>query len=411
MTIQTIMLPQDKLTFPYNLLNATGETLSRLGLTLPRLDADDIQRRAMQATGLTDFGNPHYVAGLEALMAAGRSDELNFFGRLMIGSFALDCARTRLEWMETQKQQPEAFATELTPPIIVIGLPRSGTTFLHRMLAADPTHQSIPKWRLMKPFPPTNGRSDNRYETIVKNEKVLQRLRPELNSKHVTSADVAEECMLIQSLSFNSAIFYAAAPVFTYLEWFLTADRHAMYQEYASVLRWYQHEDSRRLVMKSPSHMSDLPALMTAVPNALIVQTHRDPVKVINSVNSLFHTLHTMLMKPYVPEKMVEANLRYMELLVQQNQAARETLNHNICDIFYDELVANPVGAARKIYTHFGLAWTDEKEQQLSQYIADNPRGKHGVHQYSAADFGLTDAQIRERFADYIERFNVGTKS
>lgn len=401
------MLTQDKLVFPFNVVNKTGEIINRLGYTTPRLELNNIQQRAMKATGLTDFGDPHYLAGLTALLEAAQKDEINYFGRVLLDKLALQCAETRLEWKETQKQQPEAFATPLKPPLIVTGLPRSGTTFLHRMLAADPTHQAIPKWRLIKPFPPTNGRPDNRYQAVVQTEKMLEKLQPTLISKHQTSADVPEECMLLQTMSFDSMFFYAVAPVFSYLDWFISAEHFTMYEEYATVLHWYQAQDARRLVMKSPSHMSELPALISAIPNALIVQTHRDPVQVFNSVNSLFHSLHTMFMRPYVPEKMVEANFRLIEMFIAQNIAARETLNQQIYDVDYKELVNDPVSTVHKIYRHFGLEWKEENEELLTQYVMANPQRKHGAHQYRSADFGLTDAQIRERFSDYIDKFQL----
>lgn len=403
------MLKQDKPPFPFSMINAGVGLINRLGIKYPALTADDIKHRAEKATGLTDFGDPHYMEGLEVLLADARTAAMNPFGRLTVHLQAIAYAQTRLEWVEVQKQQPAAFATPLQPPLIVLGWPRSGTTVLHRLLAADPAHQAIPAWRLIKPFPPLDGRPDKRHRFVAQQMKMLNQLKPALASKHLITADTPEECMTAQGMSFNSIVFYASAPLFEYMEWHLQADLSKMYAEYASLLRWYQAADARRLVLKSPSHTPALRELLTAVPNAMIVHIHRDPVKVTNSLNSLFHTNHSCLMRPYMPPKMVDCNLQMLDSLMQRNMAARDdaAIKHTICDVYHDDLVADPIGTAQKIYTHFGLTWTDDTAANLQQYMTDNPRHKHGAHRYSAADFGLTDAQIRERFAPYIERFGL----
>ena len=156
-------------------------------------------------------------------------------------------------------------------------------------------------------------------------------------------------------MTFNSLLFYASSPIYSYLEWYQNADRFKMYEEYASMLHWYQHQDSARLVMKSPPHAEDLTELLAAVPNVLIVQTHRDPVNVINSANSLFHTLHSFQMDSYDLKKILEANLNQMEHIYEKNMEKRKTLNHSICDIDYNQLVKDPIGTTQKVYKHFGL--------------------------------------------------------
>lgn len=173
---------------------------------------------------------------------------------------------------------------------------------------------------------------------------------------------------------FNSFILYASVPAYRYFDWYVAASRDVMYTEYASILHWYQSQDVRRLVMKSPSHMSELRALLAAVPNALIVQTHRDPVNVVNRFNSLIHTLHTPVMRPYVPAQMIATNLRVIDMMVKGNLAARDALHPNICDVFYDELVSEPIGTVKKIYVHFELAWDDLYEEHLAAYMAENQR-------------------------------------
>lgn len=400
------MLAQDKIALPFNWLNKAGGLANRVGVKFPQLNTDAILQRASSATGLDDFGDNHYLEGLEALLYSARKDNINFLGQFLINALATGCAQSRLEWVEQQKRTPAAFDVALKPPIIVVGAPRSGTTIMHRMLAADPANQAIPMWRLVKPFAPFKGK-DKRLSGMIRDMKLMQQLRPQLAMKHDISPEKPEECIMVQGMSFNSLLFYASAPVYSYLDWYQTADRFKMYEEYASMLHWYQYQDERRLTMKSPPHAADLSELLAAVPNALIVQTHRDPVKVINSANSLFHTLHSFQMDPYDLNKMVETNLNQMENIYEKNMEKRKVLDHNICDVDYRELVKDPIGTTKKVYAHFGLEWTEGYETNLSQFMNHNPKDKLGKHNYSAEDFGLTDDKIRERFAKYIDAYDL----
>ncbi len=394
------MLSQDNIARPFNWLNKAGGWANRLGVNFPALTTDGVLEQAARLSGLDDFGDDHYLEGLDALMYSARKDNLNFIGKFLVNALAIGCAQSRLEWVEHQKKKSAAFEGSLKPPLIVVGAPRSGTTIMHRMLAADPANQAIPMWRLIKPFAPLKGK-DKRLAHLLRDMKIMQRLRPELAKKHDLSPEKPEECIMVQGMSFNSLLFYASAPVYSYLEWYQQADRFKMYEEYASMLHWYQHQDDRRLTMKSPPHAADLSELLAAVPNALIVQTHRDPVEVINSANSLFHTLHSFQMKPYDLDKMVETNLRQMELIYEKNKEKRQALNHTICDVDYKALVKDPLGTTKQVYAHFGLEWTADYEASLGQFINHNPKDKLGKHRYAAEDFGWTDAGIRARFAEY----------
>lgn len=395
-----IMIAQDKITLPFNFLNKIGSFINKVGINYPSLTAEAVLEQATKTSGLLDFGEEHYLEGLEALMYSARKDNINFLGRFLIYSLAVNCAQSRLEWVKQQKITPTAFQGTLTPPLIVVGIPRSGTTIMHRMLNADPANQAIPMWRLVKPFPPTKGK-DRRLSQLKQDMKMMDKLRPQMAFKHELTPEKPEECIMVQGLSFNSLLFYASAPVYSYLDWYQSAGRFKMYEEYASLLHWYQSQDARRLVMKSPPHAADLTELLAAVPNALIVQTHRDPVEVVNSANSLFHTLHSFQLSPYDPKKMVAANLDQLEDIYKKNAEKRKLLNHNICDVDYKELVSDPIGTTKKVYAHFGLEWTSSYETALEQFMQHNPKDKLGKHSYSAEDFGLTDQYIRERFGHY----------
>ena len=198
------------------------------------------------------------------------------------------------------------------------------------------------------------------------------------------------------------------APVYGYVEWYNAQDRLQAYREYRWLLQVLQAVDpARRLTLKTPAHTGSLAALVQTIPDALLIQTHRDPVTVCVSFNSLIYTSHGMVTGQRDVARMAEANTRMLEHDVAQNLAAREAHPHAVFDVSYERLVADPVGTVRAIYDHFGLPWSDAYATQLQAYVRQNPRGKYGEHRYTAADFGQTEAALARRFAAYRERFGL----
>ena len=396
---------QDKLPFPFNAANALGELLNRAGFVFPRLTVDSVQQHAINATGLSDFGDPWYMEGLEQLIRSVNEDGLNFLGRFETHLVLRECAANRLQWVEMQRTNPEAFQVPLKPPLVIIGMYRTGTTLLHRMLASDPANQGLPMWQLAKPFPPARGKKDNRRKFLDQQIRLFKMMRPALAHKHHVSADTPEECAVCQGMTFTSHFFYDNVPVQSYLKWYENTDRSKLYQEYASLLHWYQAADPRRLILKSPSHTGDECEFLAAVPNAMLVHTHRDPVEAVNSTNSLFHTDQSIYMAPYRPEKLGETNLNMLGKMIDRNMANRESGGVQIFDVDYKELVRDPIYVARNIYDHYNIEWTRTGEQAMRNYLNSQPEKSHRKHQYSSEEYGLTDDQINSRFSEYRKRF------
>lgn len=397
----------------YKAINALGKLLVAAKLPILRLDEQTVSAAATKQTGLTDFGNPHYRQGLLCLLESAEKDaNLHPLGRLMMNDMVTNYLVQRLRLVETRKVEPEIFQKPLLPPLITVGAARSGTTFLHHMLALDSNHRALPQWLLMRPFPERNGKDYGPDPRIVKMKQGMrfrQPLLPGLDSIHYTRADTPEECIVALGLTFNSLIFPTLFPVYGYFEWYLQAENaFQKYREYCWLLQLFQsQEPEQRLTLKAPAHTGNLEALSQAVPDALIIQTHRDPVTCISSVCSLLYTYHLGVANEIDLRRMSSLILRVYEVLGRRNLSFRAERPGVVYDVHYDALVSDPIGTVRGIYSHFDLYWTDAYQSELEEFVNRNPKDKYGKHRYAASDFGLTEAEIDEKLRFYSEHFGL----
>lgn len=404
-----------RLLLPFRLANSVGNTLRRWRLPFARMTQEKVTGYAIRTVGRDDFGDPYYLEGLHRLLESLESDaHLHFLGRLVMQGFVELGLMKRLWLVEALKARPEIFRQPLRPPLIVIGLPRTGTTFLHRMLATDPAHRAVPMWELMRPLPNRAFRSGwkgspwgRRY--AAKSEIGLWPwLARGVDSKHYLRPDEPEECMWLLDCAFVSLSFWVLAPVYGYLEWYSGHDRFKPYADYRRMLQALgAASPGLRLTLKAPAHTGSLDALQAAVPEAMVVQMHRDPVTACKSFNSLLYTIHGTTSERIDPKAMASANLKFLANEAQRNLAVRNARPDAAYDVHYRRLVADPIGTVRDIYDHFGLDWPQEHEARLAQYVNHNPKGAHGSHEYDSAAFGLSDGQIAESFGDYCRRFDL----
>jgi hypothetical protein len=392
-------------------LNAVGKHLGAARLPVAALDEESLVQAAVKATGLTEFGAGYHREGLLRLLESVENDAaLHLSGQLAYRETIVGSLINRLLLTEAFKQNPETFRKPLKSPIIVLGLPRSGTTFLHRLLALDPAHRAVPWWELARPLPgpSANGTSDRRRQVFQKKLHRLQKLTPDLDSKHFTRVDTPEECIWLLASTFLSPLFWALAPVYGYLDWYMHQDRLQAYYEYRLLLQVLQAADpTRRLALKSSTHTGAVETLLQTVPGSLLIQTHRNPVETSASLASLFYSLHSRTTERLDVRRMTEAILNFHEHQIARNLEARVAHPGALFDVYYDRLVADPIGIVRDIYDHYGLAWSEEFAERLNYYLQHNPRGKHGTHLYAPEDFGQTGDAIAERFAPYIYRFEL----
>ncbi|WP_338848211.1 sulfotransferase [Massilia sp. W12] len=364
-------------------------------------DVRRLQARAQAATGLSDFApDADFEQGLQMLQHSIRHDaRLTLFGRLVWRDLLQRVLENRLLWVAWRKARPEIFQAPPPAPLIVLGHPRSGTTLLHRLLALDPRARALPMWELQRPFPPLRG-ADGRQRAGRRAIQLLRWAAPDLDHKHLTSGDDAEECMLLLDACLVSLSFWVFGPMHSYMQWWLEADKQQAYRGYAEHLRFLQAQTpDLRLTLKAPAHTGCLPALMQALPQAMIVQTMRDPVTTLTSLNSLLSTLHGVVSDALDLPRMAQTNLQALLQMQQVSQAYQTAHPGSIYQLDYAQLTREPLEAVRAIHRHFDLPFEPDFAARLHQALAQDQHARQSRHHYSPADFGQDAGQLQQAFA------------
>jgi len=400
---------QVNIPFRYKVMNSIGKVLMDLNPSFLRLDELSVSERAKKKNGLSDFGHPHYREGLLNLLESLEKEaNLTPVGRIMAKFMITSYLSQRLRFIKSLKESPEIYNEPLIPPLIVTGLARSGTSFLHRMLAIDSNHRALPQWQLMRPFTENGANGSIPDRRLKDSERSLRFIGPlvqGIDAIHFSRAETPEECIVALGLTFNSLIFPTFFPVPGYLKWYLEEqDDTQKYKEYRWLLQHFQSDEpERRLVLKTPAHTGNLKQIKQAIPQTMFIQTHRDPVTCVSSVCSLVYTFFRSASDRIDKQQVGVQTMDLYEHWFRRNIEFREHNPGVIYDVNYQSLVADPIGTVRKIYSHFGLPWTQAYEKALDDFIHNNPKNKHGNHQYATSDFSLTDDEITARFKFYSD--------
>ena len=369
------------------------------------LEPTELCERAAKFTGLADFGTD-FMPALEALCSCyEREERLAPGGRVTVGWHIIQALTTRLRLTDRQKRVPEIFGKPLNDPIIVVGLPRSGTTYLHQLLCALPDTRFLTFWEAREPI--ADETTDDRRQRFALVAELIRRGAPDLEFKHPIELDGPEECMYLLDPSFVSQSFISAdAPCPAYFEWLMQADQREPYRIYRLLLEYIQASaPEKRLILKSPTHLSALEALLRAVPEAKIVHTHRDPLSVLPSMCSLLETLYRPAVTHLDRKRLGRDMLLVVAEMLDRALAARVRLPEEaICDIDFAALTSDPETTVRSVFDHFGLGWSADADRALSAELARGRPKQVGRHRYSLEQYGLDATQVRERFATYRRR-------
>jgi len=366
---------------------------------------DDLHASASRVTGLEDFGSDDYREGLRLLLESYAADAaLTPAGSKVKRSLLRGALVARLLSEAAWQQYPEHAATPITRPIFITGLPRTGTTALHRLLAADPANQGLEVWltEVPQPRPPRETWPDNPvFATIQDGYRRHNDSRPELGSAHAMSAERVEECWQLLRQSMTSISFECLAFIPGYSQWLRGQDWRAAYRRHRRNLQLIGMADAdRRWVLKNPSHLFALPALLEAYPDALVIQTHRDPRTAIASVCSLNAQASAGWSEVFRADVVGRTQLdlwaggldRFMA-----DRAGRDPAQ--FLDVHYADFVADPMRTVAAIYERLGEPLSDAARAAMA---GQGGSGDRAVHRYTLADFGLTEAAVGERFAGYL---------
>jgi hypothetical protein len=402
-----------------NALNALGSILIRIGLPTVSLDEADLLRAACRATGLDNFGDDDFREPLRRLLSSLESEaDLTFLGRVAARRDLTGLLETRLRLMADRQRYPAIAAEHITAPIFIVGLPRTGSTLLHHLLAQDPDTRVTQAWEVMYPSPPPTRDaydSDPRIKRAAKQLRWLDWLAPDFKTIHPVGARLPLECIALMSGSFRATRFQTTYNVPSYEAWLNGQDMrpaYAFHRQFLQHLQW--RTPGARWVLKAPSHVFSFDALLDTYPDARIVQTHRDPVTAVTSVASLSSVLHRAFSRRRAPSEFGhEVTLRWtdgLERSLELRRTGRVTPDR-LVDVHYQKLVKDPMATVRRIYAQFRMSLTPDAEARMRKFLAANPQGKHGRHEYAPNMFGLDPQELETRFRVYSEYFGVPSES
>jgi hypothetical protein len=396
-------------------INVAGQGLARLGHQPVALDERSILDEACRQTGLDDFGGDEFRVPLGRLLRAYETEaRLTLLGRIAARSDTVALLANRLRLVEDRQRHPGIAEQRVPRPLFIVGLPRTGSTLLHHLLAQDPASRVAQAWEVMMPSPPPERQrydTDSRIARAHRQLRWLDRLAPDFKTIHPLGAQLPLECLAITSYSFLSQRFHTMYRVPTYQAWLLEQDARPAYHLHRRFLQHLQwRTPAERWVLKAPSHVFSFEALFDVYPDALIVQTHRDPVTVLASVASLTAVLRGAFSDHVDPAEIGhEVTSHWADGLARVMQARRHARipTDRFFDVSYHGLVNDPLAIVRRLYGHFDLPFTAEAGERMRRYLAANPNGRHGPHRYSLSSFGLDPDDLIHRFQAYCERVGI----
>ena len=374
---------------------------------------DQLLEEARQTTGLSDFGGDSFHEGLRHLLASLERDaHLTPSGQGEALTVIRRRLANRLKIEDYYRLHPEIEELEVEGPVIITGLTRTGTTALGNMMSLDTQFRNLRLWEQSEPVPPPvsgDERNDPRRLRLAAEIDRMHREEPEAMAQHLFEVDASVEDTEVLGLEFGAQNL--TLPVFSYLDWWRTADMHACFAYHRRVVKLLQSKRPPNLwLFKAPHHKFHLDALVAAYPNARFVMTHRDPAKVVPSYTSLVSSTvwPKGTMEHHDPKWVGPYLSNHLRVGTDRAIESRKRIGEDrFLDIHHHDLNRDAIGTLERIYTFLGLELRRDMRDAVIDWVALNRSGAHGEHRYTPEEFGLTADQIRSDFRAYIERFGV----
>ena len=375
------------------------------------LDADALHAQASADTGLRDFGSDDYRERFDVYLAALREIDglhdagvVNFYGQL------LQLLKNRLLLTDLLSRHPEIDDIELGPPVVIAGLPRTGTTHLHNLLAAAPTFRTMPYWESVEPFPlpqEVGVEPDPRRTRMDVAVTVVNTVMPHFPLMHEMTTDHVHEEIQLLANDMSTMLFETLADIPRWRDYYRAHDQTPHYEYLATQLKAMQFlRGGRRWLLKSPQHLEQVPVLNRVFPGSIVVFTHRDPVPVALSMVAMITYSARMHRAPVPVERIASSWIDRLEQMLNALVRERDTIGPDrSIDIRFDDFMANEIGVAEKVYALAGEPFTEPARSAVADYLSGHQRGRLGSVETSHEMFGLREDDLRSRFAPYVERF------
>ena len=397
----------------YRLLNSGYSLADRCNWAGP-IDAQRMVDRAVRAQGGRGFEHEGYRAGLDAFVdALNNETRLNGFGRLMVDQLLGGSLRRLLQLEQWAREHPAIAQEQVKQPLIIAGLPRTGTTFLFGLLSQDLRFRVPRTFEIDRPVPPPGPdaiEKDPRVREVQRGIDVIHRIVPHFQAIHPMGASYPEECQNIFVYQFSSVALQHIVEVPSYRDWLLAHNFEADLHFHRAFLQHLQSAWKRPAwLLKSPAHVQYLATLLKVYPDARIIHTHRDPAEVMASISSLSWTMQDVFSDHVTPEQAGAGQLHYwtgaLECTLRDRQQLGDTAS--IQDLRYKDLLRDPMAALENIYRGFDLELSEQTRQRMEAYLQTHRQYRHGSHRYNAESFGLDDLDKIDVFGRYRESFGV----
>ncbi|WP_372781323.1 sulfotransferase [Litorivivens sp.] len=376
------------------------------------MNADALIEKAHQATGLENFDSDSYREGLDILISDANKNAMPERGVQRFEESIVQVLANRLKITDYLAKRPELLDRPIKNPVFVFGVPRTGTTLLSNLLAADPARRSPLTWEIDDPVPPATSKTlytDPRAVERLKMEKELLAAAPEMGKYYRSSAIYPNECVYFMAHDFKTLMLESRGKLPNYRDWLLEqTDMTSAYQYHKKFLQVLQAEAPGTWNLKMPSHALWLETLLNVYPDAKLIWTHRDPLTATGSFCSLISLAHLGFMgrtdKDWVRENCTyQAKLHADRIMDFRDRFGEE----RVIDVHYSQLMREPLETMKALYRALGDEFTAGAEQGMQNWIDDNPQDKFGKHEYKLAEFDLTPKDVESLFERYLARYDV----
>jgi len=396
-------------------LNLGGRTLRRFGVDSPSLDAESLHRAAYRRSSLSNYGSWDFGEPLERLLKSYHDEAaLTTLGRITVRELIVSLLDNLLRMEAERAANPSIEEQRVTAPVFIIGLPRTGTTHLHGIISEDPENRTPLTWEVM--YPAVGRTADDvaraRSQTATRLDWA-DRLAPEFMRIHPIAPDLPQECIAITAQVFMSIQFHTTHDVPSYQDWFETAPQRLGFDFHRRLLQHLQAKAAgSRWVLKAPGHLFALEGLLERYPDARIIHTHRDPLRVMASMASHATVLRRAFSDEADPIKIARDWADRWARALDNFLAVRDRAPQSqFLDINFESIERDPIGTVERVYDFLGWPLTDAARTAMQNFLDANPKNKHGVHRYTLEQFGLSRTAESLRFRNYCERFRIPVRA
>jgi hypothetical protein len=376
---------------------------------------DRLHELVAAETGSDDFGPSDYLPGLKVLLQSMDYDpHFSASGRQIAWRQVAGVLKSRVHAIRAMKQYPEYASQPIVSPVVITGIPRTGTTALHRLLAVDPRFQGLQTWLLDAPMPRPPLATWSDYPEFRRTAAELEARHgaaPQMDAAHHRAAEEVHECCMLLWQSFVSNLWTMSWSAATYDAWWQCQSEAPAYDYYKRCVQLIGLNDpGKRWLLKNPGHIAHLDLLFTLFPDARVIQTHRDPAKAVPSLVSLLMNLHPVMEEGRADqraENMLVREVAKWAEAVRKADAVRARHPDQVLDIVHADFHRQPMQVLERIYAFIGWDIPDETRAALARRIDEKPELQRGAHRYSIADYGMREHEAREPFGDYVERYGL----